>query len=351
MLTKVLIIRFRRIGDSVLSSVICSTLRKNFPEAEIHYVLCEPIGTLYEGHPDIDRVISFSQEEYARVRLFWKKVYRLMRDEKYEVIIDTRSTLKTLCFSLFSLGTKFRIGKWKWYSFFLHNYRIKNQRNEVLDEVERNLLLVKPLEVLKPIKYVSDFRLYFSSEEVERFQETMEKQGIDFSRPLMVCTPFTRVVGKEWNMERMKELLSRILVSYPVQMIFNYDKNEKESALALFREMGSPSRILIHVEADSLRKLGVMLSLSNFFFGNEGGPRHMAQAVGIPAFAIYPPGVSKRKWLPNPSKRNQGISLYDLVPNGELKRMTEKERFDNVSVETVWERLTPMLDDLMKCGN
>ena len=32
MIKKVLIIRFRRIGDAVLSTVLCSTIRKNFPE-------------------------------------------------------------------------------------------------------------------------------------------------------------------------------------------------------------------------------------------------------------------------------------------------------------------------------
>ena len=35
---KVLVIRFRRVGDATLSSVICTSLRKSFPEAEIHYV-------------------------------------------------------------------------------------------------------------------------------------------------------------------------------------------------------------------------------------------------------------------------------------------------------------------------
>ena len=31
---KILIIRFKQIGDAVLSSVICNTLKKSFPEAQ-----------------------------------------------------------------------------------------------------------------------------------------------------------------------------------------------------------------------------------------------------------------------------------------------------------------------------
>ncbi len=35
---KILIILFKQIGDAVLSSVICNTLKKVFPESEIDYV-------------------------------------------------------------------------------------------------------------------------------------------------------------------------------------------------------------------------------------------------------------------------------------------------------------------------
>ena len=56
---KVLVIRFRRIGDAVLSVVICSSLRKSFPEAEIHYVLNDHIAPLFENHP-MRKIIIFS---------------------------------------------------------------------------------------------------------------------------------------------------------------------------------------------------------------------------------------------------------------------------------------------------
>lgn len=97
---KVLVIRFRRIGDAVLSVVICSTIRKSFPGAEIHYVVNDYIEPLFRDHPDVDRVITFSNRENDHFFTYWAKVRRLMRKERYDVIIDTRSTLKTLWFSI-----------------------------------------------------------------------------------------------------------------------------------------------------------------------------------------------------------------------------------------------------------
>ena len=59
----ILVIRFRRVGDSVLATALCRSLRQSFPQAQIDYVLNENIASLYENHPDIDRVIPFNDRE------------------------------------------------------------------------------------------------------------------------------------------------------------------------------------------------------------------------------------------------------------------------------------------------
>ena len=60
---KILVIRFRRVGDAVLSSVLCSSLKQSFPQATIDYVLNEGIAPLFEKHPDIDHIIPFKESE------------------------------------------------------------------------------------------------------------------------------------------------------------------------------------------------------------------------------------------------------------------------------------------------
>jgi len=43
----------------------------------------------------------------------------------------------------------------------------------------------------------------------------------------------------------------------------------------------------------SLRQLAALCANCSFYFGNEGGARHIAQALEIPSFAIYSPSASK----------------------------------------------------------
>ena len=99
---KVLIIRFRQIGDSVLTTALCSTIKRNFPTAEIHYILNKGIAPLYENHPDIDKVITFDKKENKSSLCYIKKVWKIVHQNDYDVIIDIRSTFKTLFFSFLS---------------------------------------------------------------------------------------------------------------------------------------------------------------------------------------------------------------------------------------------------------
>lgn len=227
---KILIIRFRQIGDSILAVALCSTLKKSFPDAEIHFVLNKNIASLYEGHPDIDKVITFDKNENKPFTAYIKKVWQVTHQNKYDVIIDMRSTIRTLFFSLFSLKTPFRIGRIKGYTRFLLNYRTDTYSNSLTtDMVERNLLLAAPLEKIKPIQYTKEFRLYLTDQEKKDFRYYMEKEGIDFARPVFLIGVTTKLLHKKWNTEFMITTLKRILEEYKdIQMIFNYAPGMKK---------------------------------------------------------------------------------------------------------------------------
>lgn len=338
----ILIIRFRRIGDSILALTLFHSLRKMFPEARLDFVLNKEIAPLYEGHPDIDRVITFDKEENKDFFRYLKKTNRIMKDTHYDVIIDMRSTIRTLFFSLFSLRSAYRIGAKKWYSKFIHNYRIENVTTD-LDKIQENLMLLAPLNREVPVVKVPEFRLYLTEAEKNDFKKYMIRQGIDFKRPVILAAVTARLQYKVWSMERMKEILERIIRKYDAQIIFNFAGNEKDIALALHGEMGNTPNVFTRIEARSLRELCALAANCHFFFGNEGGPRHLSQSFGVPAFAIYPPNISKTRWLPNPCERFQGIADEDIRPAKELESLSYSERFDLITTEKVWEPLDKML--------
>ena len=340
---RILVIRFRRVGDAVISSVLCSSLKKTFPDASIDYVLNKPIAPLFEHHPAIDHLITFEDQDMASLPTYTKKVRNIMRTGNYDMIVDSRSTIKTLWFSLFSLHTPYRLGKKKWYNWFLHNYRTDVEG--VVDEVTKTLRLLQPLEKKFKVTYDRDFKLFYTPSEKQDFAQYMHHQGIDFDKPVIVCAVATRVPHKAWDMLRMKEILFRILDHADVQLVFNYaGEAEMKQARQLHEEMNNHPAVFTNIEAKNLRELIALIANSSFFFGNEGGPRHIAQALDIPTFAIYPPQIDKAEWLPNASERFQGVEPQDIVPDINQQQISYQEKFAVVSVEEVWARLSTMLE-------
>ncbi len=342
---KILILRFRRVGDAVISTVLCSSLKKSFPNAEIHYVLNENIAPLFQHHPDIDSIISFSNDDMKNLSTYCKKIRQVVQKNKYDIIIDTRSTIKTLWFSLFSLHTPYRIGKKKNYNIFLNNYRTDNKFNGTNDEVDKTLKLLSPLEKKFKIDYERNFRLYVTDNEKRDFKQYMEEKGIDFSKPVIVCAVTARLVHKVWNKQFMQEVLQRIIDKYDAQLVFNFGgKEEKSAAIELQQAMQNHRNIFCNIEAKNLRELAAMLSNCDFFFGNEGGPRHISQAFNIPSFAIYPPKTSKKEWLPNASDRFQGIESKEVSEKASSEELSFTEKFDLITPDVVWEKVDRMLN-------
>lgn len=343
---KVLIIRFRQIGDSVLTTALCSTIKRNFPTAEVHYILNKNIAPLYEGHPDIDKVITFDKNETKSTFKYIRKVWKTVHQNKYDVIIDIRSTFRTLFFSLFSLHTPFRIGQNKGYIKYLFNHTVKSySENPTVDVVRHDLQFIAPLEKIKRIQYTSDFKIVLTENELKEYRNYMEKEGIDFDRPILLIGVTTKLAHKKWNTDYMTAILKTILNEHEeVQMIFNYAPGyEEEDARNIYNKLGCPERIKINIQASSLRQLAALCANCSFYFGNEGGTRHIAQAVGIPSFAIYSPSASKLMWLPKNSVFAEGISADDLLTQEEQAGMTYEQRFDAVTPEEVYKKLNPLL--------
>ena len=309
----ILVIRFRRVGDSVLSMALCHGLRQTFPDANIHLVINEGIHELYKNHPDVDRCIVFSNEEINNSKTYIKKVWRTVHDIHYDIIIDMRTTLMTLMFSAFSRRTPWRIGEKKWYSWIGLNHRIDHHGDKNMSRIDQNNLLLEPLSKIAEIKPSRKFKLYVDDELKTNYRHIMEDAGIDFSKPVIIATPTARLEYKVLPSETMKAILRRIIDSFDAQIIFNYAGKEKDIALRYKNEIDDP-HIFTSIEAPTLPDLCALISNCDFFFGNEGGPRHIAQALDIPSFAIFPPGIRKSIWLPDESERFAGISPDDFVP-------------------------------------
>src|ERR1051326_1222014 len=89
---KVLIIRLRSIGDTVLTTPSLFALRRFVPQASIHILLEDWVAPLLEGSPLIDRVITIPRHgNSARARVA-RELHRTAYDVVYNLHGGTTAT-------------------------------------------------------------------------------------------------------------------------------------------------------------------------------------------------------------------------------------------------------------------
>lgn len=348
----ILVIRFRQMGDAILSTALLNTLRHNFPDAQIHFVLNERIAPLFKGHPSVDRFITFTDDERHHALTYIRKVWHIVHETHYDIIIDMRSTANTMLFSLFSPSSKFRIGMDKGYTKLVFNHTIAPCANQY-SMVEYDTRYTLPLQSLRPIEPVINFTLHITDEERQSFGAYLTSQGIDLSRPVMLANVTAKLASKVWMEDRMVWVLSRFVEQYPdYQIIFNYAPGqEEENARRMYAQMGKPQQVFIDVQAHSSRELVAMSSYMTLFFGNEGGARHIAQAAGCPSLAICAPENSRKVWIPQTQILAEGISPVDTLAAHQLteqayQQLSREEKYSLLTQEYVWSRLQSFMQKL-----
>ncbi len=354
---KILVVRFRQMGDAILATPLLSTLKMNFPDAEIHFVLNERIAPLFQGHSAISRIITFTDKERHSFFTYLRKVWHTVHQTRYDAIIDMRSTTNTMLFALFSLRSRYRIGIRKPYTWGIFNHRFEGcEDNESM--ISHNLRLAEPLKrsIEKGMVWKEDrnLSLTITEEEKREFRCYMEQQGIDFSRPVMLVGVTAKLTSKTWAEERMTDTLRRFIKAFPQwQLIFNYAPGqEAENARRIYDALkttvgtaapsseepsNSKSEIFLNIEARTPRQLAAMAACCTAYFGNEGGARHIVHAMGRPSLVVCSPSASKTTWLPQDTSVTAiGISAADL---GDTTGRSNEEQYAMITTDTVCTQL------------
>ena len=85
---KFLIIRFSSIGDIVLTTPLIRCLKKQVPDAEVHFLTKKSFTNIVESNPYIDKIITLGND--------WNTMIDALKTEQYDYIIDLHHNLRTL---------------------------------------------------------------------------------------------------------------------------------------------------------------------------------------------------------------------------------------------------------------
>ncbi|MCX5774554.1 MAG: glycosyltransferase family 9 protein [Fusobacteria bacterium] len=294
---KVLIIQLKRIGDVLLSTPLANSIKENFPDSEIDFITSPGETGVVEGNPNISEIIVLTSEERKSKFKFLKKMLYI-RKKKYDVVFNVNGKLEGMLITFFSRAKK-RVGwdkkGWKIVNTLsVDSEKFRKKTGTAAQTIEDRLAMLTA--TFGDIKLDSEFHIWLTDKELADTKALMEKSGVDFTKPIVPLGITSRRWYRVWEFEKFVAMSHYLIEKYDAQIIPFYAPNEKAYIDGYIEAMKSES--VKRVETKNVRELAAMMQLSTIYFGNENGPRHVAQAVGTPSYVVFRDNISTHWFLP-----------------------------------------------------
>lgn len=96
---RILVIRYKKsIGDTIIGTTLCESIKKKYPNSQVDYLVYENLTELFYSHRTIDNVLTLNRKSGVKEYL---KLLKKIRKNKYDIVIDCRTLFLTAMFSFF----------------------------------------------------------------------------------------------------------------------------------------------------------------------------------------------------------------------------------------------------------
>lgn len=286
---RILVIKLDHLGDVLLATPVFSNLRQTYPNAELHALTGAWSRVALEKHPDVNKVIEYNSPVFCRAgrptslrETF--QLYKQLRYQKYDLMVELRGDWRTVWFSLLRL-TRHLLSR----AALQITNKLGLSEFSGTHETTRNLDVLEHAGIPVPIQ-TAIFPVTTEDEKwVSNFLTSYE---IDMEYPLVAIHPGSPIPLKRWLPERYAELADWLIAQKGAQVLF-VGVNDETPIITEIQKLMRGRSINIAGET-TLTQLASILHSCNVFIGNDSGPMHLAAAVGTQTIGLYGPGDPTR---------------------------------------------------------
>lgn len=342
---KILVMRYRFIGDTVLTVPFLRNLRQSYPEARIDLMLEPFSGQVLEGCPYVDRTIPF---EFKTIHKYsassqrgklagYVHYWKLLRQEGYDAAFALKRSLSSALL-IRAAGIPRRIGFATEGRTLLLTDPVPYRQDQ--HEVQNFLDCLRVLDI--PVQ--SDaLELWPSSENDAQAGKLFSDAGWKKDDLKIVIHAAASLPAKQWPLDRFAAVMKILKERYNAHFIYT----GASADAALYQEI---ERLGPFKGMNLCGKTGLYANLSfyraaHLFFGVDSGPMHMAAAVGVPVVALFGP-TDERKWGPWGSGHiviTRRLSCYPCKPH----KCPDNDCMKKISVEEALEAVEKKLSAIM----
>jgi predicted lipopolysaccharide heptosyltransferase III len=277
---RVLVVRLRSVGDTVLATPTLYALRRFLPGARLDVLLEDWVAPLLEGSAEVDRVVTVKRRSKAS-RL---RVAQRLRAENYDVVYNLHGG-STAALLTRATGAPNRVGYADYRYASLHNHAAPPSSElwgrEKTHSVEQQLALLGWTGV--PVTDRPATRLVVTPEAAALVAQKLNDAGLGDDQPFALIHPAAAFDTKTWaaaNFARVVEhLAARGIASVAVAA-----PGESKVVEAVRSNALAP---LVGFTDLSLPELTALASRASLFVGNDSGVAHVAAAVSVAQVVVF----------------------------------------------------------------
>lgn len=346
---KILIINPFGIGDVLFTTPVISALKKSFPDSVIGYWCNKRVKEVFLSNPKVDKVFALSRGDFKRayrkspgegIRQFFSLISGIKK-EKFDLTLDF-SLDQRYGFLSQLLGIKKRIGfNYKDRGWFLtKKLNIGGYDGKPIAEIYLDLF-----QFLGTKPEYNKLEVFASEVDKIRVKIILEQAGIKDTDTIVAIAPGAggswggNASFKHWPAIKYAQLADNIANNFNVKVLIVGDISEKPITDIVVSAMKNKP-----VDLSGKTTLGELIAVfgnARLLITNDGGPLHIAVALGIKTVSIFGP-VDDLVYGPYPVSERHIVMKKDLSCRPCYKNFridmcnNNKECINSISVEEVF---------------
>lgn len=340
---KILMIKMRYIGDTVLVTPLIKAFKTAMPRAQIDLLLNKETAGIVKGHPQIDNILAFDYDRSKKDYRYFIKFLFDIRSYGYDMVLDLTRNDRSALFT-FVTGAPYRIG-YEGASFFqqkAYTHQVSCRFGEI-HTVDHHLQMARSLGLPANDPHPD---LTVSNAGIQRIRTLIEEAGLNSAAPYVLIHPGARRWYKSWPPDRFARIADVILKHYPVQVVLSGGPGDEETCKTIASQMRkSAFNLCGRIQLDQLPAL---IGQSALLIGNDSAPIHIATAVKTPVVALFGP-TKWEAWQPRRTHDKILSVAYSCRPCGHSRPdcpLGDTYCMSTITVEKVWETIQNLFSTL-----
>jgi heptosyltransferase II len=286
---RILVMRYRFIGDTILTVPFLRNLRENYPGAVIDVLVGPKSGEVLKNCPYVDELIAFDTTRFHKYDSGEGKPRSLLsyaselRARKYDLVFVLKRSFSAALLAFLS-GAKRRVG-YAGDGRFLLTDQVKWRTD--IHEVDSLLSVLEAVSIEVGSRELASFSTKEEVEAVIALEPRLAQKN------LVLIHAAAAHPDKLYPQASWQRLISR-LAGEGLTPVFSGDKQDE----ALYAELSevAPQAINMAGRLD-LRGSMAMYTLMDLAVCTDSGPSHLAASAGVPTLTLFGP-TDPVRWRP-----------------------------------------------------